>query len=99
MSDCWTRPAQIARRLRQPPDKAAVGVSKSVKPARPSVSARRDRPFRLRQGQGFESGVDYRTNRFARGKLGNLRNATDGGTLADGDCPTVWRYAAVQNRQ
>ena len=42
ISGCWTKASAIARRFFQPPDSAAVAISKSSNPARPSVSAVRD---------------------------------------------------------
>ncbi len=42
MSGSSASPALIAKRLRQPPDKPRVLASKSVNPARPSVSAIRE---------------------------------------------------------
>jgi len=42
MSGACTKASAIASRLRQPPESVAARVSRSAKPARPSVSAKRE---------------------------------------------------------
>ena len=89
----------MARRLRHPPDSTAVGISKSVNPARPSVSANRaarsSRGIAMRSRSAFDHGA----NRLPGREFRHLRDATQPRPFTDRKFPAIRFHAPFQNRE